>query len=383
MVETMKNIKVVVIGAGASGIACSIKLKQLHPQAEVILLEKNDKIAKKILKTGNGKCNIGNLDMKSSYYNNEDLLEKCFERFSVSDLVSFFKEIGLLIKPDSAMRLYPFSETATSVVEVLKYEIEKLGIDLRLNVEVESVSSGDTFVVNTNDGVIKANVLIMATGSIAQEKTNGYQILKSLRHSVSELRPGLVPIKIKENLKPVQGIRVKCLARVLEDKKIVHQEVGEILFKDSGLSGILSLNLSRYTKIGSIVSLDLFYDRPEIIDEINELLKKKSLLDVLIGILPKTLALELIKNNSSLINNLERIRDLRFTVKDYYSYDLAQITIGGISTSEINNDFSSIYNPNLYIVGEVLDIDGSSGGYNLHFAWMSGILAALSINERF
>ena len=376
--------KIIIIGGGASGIACALEIKAKNPNLQVLILEQNSRIGKKILKTGNGRCNISNLNMGPEHYNNSEFLEECFSQFSVEDLIDFFKKLGLILRTDSSNRLYPYSEFANTVLEVFLFALDKFGVVVKCNQEVLEISYSSSFRVKTASEVYQADYVVVATGSMAQERTNGYDLLHTLKHSSTALEPGLVPIKTKENLKSLRGIRIKCLASVFLKGKMLHQEEGEILFKEQGLSGVLTLNLSRYTQIGSIICLDLLPDM-EILPYLKNMLKFKDLESALLGILPKMLVYEVLKRSKN--NNLEKIcetmHNLTFEVNGNYGLSLAQITLGGIRMDEVNSDFSSKIINNLFIIGEVLDIDGECGGYNLHFAWMSGILAANAILKRF
>ncbi len=376
------NKRIFIIGGGAAGMACAITVKQNHPEYSVTILEKNDRIGKKILKTGNGRCNLSNRKMETSFYNDPVFLGICLSQFSVEDLLHFFKTLGLFVKDDGSTRLYPHSETATTVMEVLRQEISRFGIEVVCNCQVMEIKKNKTFILGTTQGLFEADVAVMTTGSLAQEATNGYQLLETLGHRIVSLRPGLVAIKTKESLKSLQGLRVKCAASVFEGKTLLHQDEGEILFKVDGLSGILSLDLSRYLNKDNRIVLDLFPGREDLFLEISEILTRKNLENALLGMLPKMLVYEILKRNPEL--NLGKIvhclHNLEFSVIGTYGFDSAQITLGGADVSEINPDFSSKKVPGLYLAGEVLNIDGASGGYNLHFAWMSGILVGRAIS---
>jgi len=376
------NKRVFIIGGGAAGMACAITVKQNHPEYFVTILEKNDRIGKKILKTGNGRCNLSNRNMGAAFYNDPRFLGTCLSKFTVEDLLDFFKDLGLFVKDDGSTRLYPYSETATTVMEVLRQEIARLGIAVICNCQVMEIKKNQTFAIGTTQGLFEAEVAVLTTGSQAQEKTNGYQLLETFGHRIISLRPGLVPIKTQENLKSLQGLRVKCMASVYERETRLHQDEGEILFKVDGLSGILSLDLSRYLNKDNRIALDLFPGREDLFLEIMAILARKNLENALLGMLPKMLVYEILKRNPD--QNLKKIvhdlHNLEFTVIGTYGFDSAQITLGGADVSEINLNFSSKKVPELYLAGEVLNIDGASGGYNLHFAWMSGILVGRAIS---
>ena len=375
--------KVIIIGGGASGIASAIQIKKLNPDFQVTILEQNDRIGKKILKTGNGRCNISNSDLCPSFYNNPNFVEQCFKKTTLEEIILFFKRIGLLVKNDSSTRLYPYSESAKTVLEVFLYELNHLGIQVLCNQEVTKIKKEDKFIITSNSSVFVSDYVIVATGSMAQEKTKGYQLLKHLGHEITLLRPGLVALRTVENLKPLQGIRIKCKASIYNNNQLAHQEEGEILFKDQGLSGILALNLSRYVGENCKVFLDLFPNTENIEEELREILKYKNINDTLLGILPKMIVYEVLKRSDNSFENIyNNLRSLSFAINGDYGFEQAQIVLGGVDAAEVNADFSSKVIEELYVVGELLDIDGASGGYNLHFAWVSGIIAAKSIFEK-
>jgi predicted Rossmann fold flavoprotein len=368
-----------IIGGGASGLACAVQLKMLSPKSEVTILEQNDRIGKKILKTGNGRCNISNLNISEEYYNNQDFMKQCLKQFSVADLNSFFLKLGLVLKSDDYSRRYPYSEKASTVLDVFLSSLQRYGIEVICNQKVLKVKKNNVFRVITEDSEYQADTLVFATGSIAQERSNGYDLIKNLGHKITKLRPGLVPIKVQENLKSLQGLRIKCYAKIA-NKEIEYGNYGEILFKDQGLSGILSLDLSRYSREGSIIKLDLLPSKEQE-EELLLLFKNFDIKQALMGTFPKMLVYEILKRSpeGNVEEILQTIHNFKFHVTGDYGFNIAQITLGGVEIAEVNTNFSSKKDDKLYIIGEVLDIDGASGGYNLHFAWMSGILAAKAI----
>lgn len=372
---------IIIIGGGASGMTCAIELARKNPDIAVTILEKNERIGKKILKTGNGRCNISSLNLKAEYYNEFSFMKRALSLVPGSEVLDFFRGIGLLTRQDEGSdRLYPYSNTATTVLEVLRRQLSKLGICVETETEAVGIKKTDRFEIITNRQTYYADAVVFATGSMAQETTEGYRLIQSLGHRVTTLRPGLVPLKVQENLKSIQGIRVRCLASVYVSGQKKHSEEGEILFKDRGLSGVLALNLSRYASDHSFVSLDLFPDL-DIETYLQEILKYESMEEALMGLLPKMLVSEILRRaqDQSIANIVSLLHHLSFTVTGDYGFEQAQITLGGVDIRDINEDFSSIICPGLYIIGEVLNIDGACGGYNLHFAWLSGIASARSL----
>ncbi len=345
-----------IIGGGACGVMCALTIKKKNENINVTILEQNDRILKKVLKTGNGKCNIANNIITSDMYNDYSLIEENSDINVISELM----DLGLVLKETTLGRVYPYSEQASSVVNVLLRDLNNLKVNIKTNYLVKSIKNkNNKFIINDTDSF---DFLVIATGSIAQEKTNGYDLLKALGHKVTDLHPALVPIKVKEKVDSMQGLRIKCDAYV-NSRKLS----GEILFKNDGLSGILALDLSRLVNIGDEIRLDLM---PEYsIDDLNELLKnnKEETLD---GIFAKMINKEILKRGS---DTAYIIKNFNFMVSGFYDYNNAQIVRGGVVLNEIDNFQSKIIN-NLYIGGEILNVDGASGGYNLYFAWLSGIV---------
>ena len=248
------------------------------------------------------------------------------KRFSVNDLVSFFQRFGLLLRSDEAGRLYPYSDYANTVVDVLLHSIKNLGLEVLCDQRVKNVRKNNGL-VSTDVSTFQSDILVFSTGSLAQERTNGYEILRDLGHTVTDLEPGLVPSKTKENLSSLKGIKVKCRARLLSRGKVMMEEDGEILFKERGLSGILSMNLSRRAQAGDVVSLDLFPET-DILPFLKNASEEKGPEEALLGMLPKMLAFEVLRRNPDRdMNGIHALSDLRFHVKGV-RFDAAN-TLGG------------------------------------------------------
>ena len=293
----MKKKDVVIIGGGASGVALAINLKKENPHLKVTILEQNDKILKKVLKTGNGKCNISNYNINNEYYNDFSFFEKWVSLF---DIEKYFKDLGILVKKDNVGRFYPYSESASSVVDILRENLEKLDVEVVTDFFVEKVEKKDKFYIYGKD-VFQADFLVLATGSYAQSKTNGYDLAKSFNHKITNLTPGLTPIKVEEKIKSLQGIRVKCKAQVND-----FERSGEILFKEDALSGILALELSRHVKENDVIKLDLVPSLDK--NELFEFLNDKDLSVALNGVLPKMVGQFILKKSDSLEEVIENIK---------------------------------------------------------------------------
>ncbi len=388
---------IAVIGAGASGIVAAISAKKAYNKLSVVLIEALPKIGKKILATGNGRCNLTNLTANAKSYNTK-AVSNVMEICPPEKIIEFFSSIGLECVSDSESRVYPMSNTATSVLDCLSLEAERLGIDVMTDIKVTSVCKNNrSFVINNG---IECRKVIIATGGKATPSQgsdgSGYPIIESLGHTVTQLYPGLVQLTVKENLKFLKGIRAKA-AVSLKDKngRILDKSEGEVLFADYGLSGIAIMDISRSVKENKCsCSLDILPEmKKETVIEFIVKAKKRNpsllLEDALCGILPKKVGYLIIKNSG--FRQDITLRDLRnddinkfvynmknciFTVTGTRGFDSAQITVGGASFEEFDvKTLESRIVDGLYCTGELLDVDAPCGGFNLQWAWASGIVA--------
>lgn len=370
-------MRVGIIGGGAAGLFSAIHLKLMNPNFEVTILERDSRVGKKILATGNGKCNITNLGASEKDYNDSKVLY-ALNNFSVFDTINYFKKLGLMIKFDSEGRCYPYSEKATTVLDVLMNMINRLKINICTNYEVVHVKAYDDFMVYSRDyGLKHFDYLIVSTGGKSGINFNNesYNFLEYLGHTVTNLYPGLVPLKTKEKLKNLSGIRSKAKVKLLREQKLIFNTTGEVLYKEEGLSGISIMEVSRHALPGDVISLDLVYDLSD--EEVTNFLKNEK---NIFGLLPKMVATEVTKRGNNLLYTL---RNFSFVVEDTYGFMNSQVTKGGVSFKEVNPiTFESLIVPKMYIIGEVLDVDGNSGGYNLQFAWSSAYSAAKNIIEK-
>lgn len=380
------KIDIAVIGGGASGIMAAVFAARSGKK--VCILEKNPRIGKKILATGNGRCNFTNINAGPEDYNQE-FVASGFECFSPEEVISFFEEIGLLSREEAEGRVYPLSGQATAVLDVLRLELSRLSVKEIVDFDVQKIEkSGDDFIIFSKNEKVVAKKVIVATGGMASPKSGsdgkGYELLKTFGHHTTKLIPSLVQLKTE---KSVGGVRAYGKVTTLSGKS----DTGEIQFNNYGISGIPVFGLAKYVKKGESVFLDLLPDYTE--DEVIKILKsrpKQTMETYLIGILNKTLAHFLLKEcgitplskmsdtlkEDEIIKIAGKIKSWRFDVTGTMPWDNAQVTAGGIELSEVNPEtMESKLCKNLYITGEVLDIDGPCGGYNLQWAWASGKLA--------
>jgi hypothetical protein len=381
--------KVAVLGGGASGIMAAITAARCG--AEVTLVEKNHRIGKKLLMTGNGRCNFTNINLKADDYNSA-FVRDALEAFSPTETIAFFKETGLISALEEGGRVYPASGQASAVLEVLLLELKRRNVKIVCDFNVNKISKSKTgFEIVSKDGEkILADKVIASFGGKAAPKTGsdggGYRLLESIGHSITPVSCALVQLKTDRSIK---GVRAKAMV-TLGDKK----EAGEVQFTEYGLSGIPVFNLSRYAQKGDIITLDLMPDYSE--NELFEYLKNRneqSLETYLVGIVNKQLGQMLLKDcgigklsrNSRELKEFEiekiakTIKNWHFTVTGKMPWENAQVTRGGVRLLEV---FSKTMESKLirgcYITGEMLDIDAPCGGFNLQWAWSSGFAAGKS-----
>ena len=365
-------MKCIIIGAGASGVASAINIKRKYPKDDVIIIEHSDKALRKILATGNGRCNLGNLKLDISKYNHPELMGL----YSFKEYIEYVESYGFKTKAIGDL-IYPYSESAQTVRNQMLKEADKLGVKIHLEedfVDYEVIKNGVR--VKTNKDSYDADKLIIATGGKSTKGLGNdgsiYEILKKHHYAIVPIHPGLVPIKTKENTKLVDGLRVKANVTLLEKGKKVFSEDGEVLFKKDGLSGIVIFNASNHIKNPSfnyeIVLNVLPGFNGDLPENYQQFLVKTDFLENYFS--PKLV--EYFSSRISDKNYVKDLQDFKFTFKDFYDFENSQITIGGISIDQVKPNFESKSEPNVHFVGEVLDMHGPCGGYNLTWAFICG-----------
>lgn len=389
-----------IIGGGASGMTAALAAAE---NAHVILFERQARVGRKLQATGNGRCNLTNLHANNGGYhgNQPEFVDAALDAFDVNATLDWFRGLGLFTVTESSGRVYPYSDQANSVVDVLRFALERRGVDLRTGFEVTRVRRCDKgFTVEGNGEVIACDRIIIACGGLAGTKLGGsmagYQLLRSMGHKMTKLRPTLVQLKSNwSGCGSLKGVRANCRAQILCDDALHAQSVGEIQFTEYGVSGPVIFEVSRdacQTRGEWICRLDFLPD----IDEnglFQELLRRRemnlSVEDLLTGILHNRLGRVLTKavgiSSNRMVsdlseNDLDRVcravKAFEITLTEPLGMDSAQVTAGGILTSEFDpQTMESRLVPGLYACGEVLDIDGDCGGYNLQWAWSSGYCA--------
>lgn len=380
--------KIAVIGGGASGILSAILIKK-HCKCDVTIFEKQNRILKKVLNTGNGMCNITNEQCNTTNnilnYYNTDKIKGILDAFNVNKFKEVLDDLGLIIVSDDSGRYYPYSKKASSVIDVLLREIDRLNINVIVDREIVDIKEG--FSIRDNLGMWhNFDYIIVSCGgkSSINFENRMYDVLKKLGHAIVSTNASLVGFKTKENIKSLSGIRIKANVNLYKDKNIVASSLGEVQFKDDGISGICVMELSRfYDKGNYFIELDLMNEYNE--NDLKELIRKyykkyNNLNECLVGMLPKMLANEIGKKCNDIDELIFMIKHFRLSILDTYGFKFSQVTRGGVSLGSVDiNTLESKILKNLYICGEVLDVDGTCGGYNLHFAWASAYAVASNI----
>lgn len=394
----MKRFDVIIIGGGASGMFLASELAGRR----VALIEANDRVGKKLLATGNGKCNLTNLDMNIVHYNRPSFVETYLDRFDAHDTIASFERMGLITKVIDK-RVYPYSECASTVLDILRGAMQKCGTEVFTGHIVNSVEYfADTYTVSgvtKVDGQTKsfsftADNVVLATGSNATFGRNSNNLFTALGHTNREFTPALVPIKTnKEPIKGLSGVRVKAGVRCG-----ARYEVGEVLFKDFGVSGIAVFNMSSEIargklKIGSNLTIDFM---PEYsVGEVENLLRKRGNVrvgELLTGTFHSKVVDRILWASGVNPDDLAqpKISAIARTIKTYTlkieglgDSSLSQVMSGGLNIREFDHNLMSMKSKNAFAIGEALDVDGDCGGYNLQWAWTSARVVAEYIRKQY
>ncbi len=361
----------IIIGAGASGLACAIRLKQNNSDNEVIVLERLSTAGKKILATGNGRCNLSN----SSAVGCEKVLD-------------FFSSLGLVTRTDEEGRIYPYSNQAATVLDILLENCEKLGVEIITECTAEAVDRDLT--ITTNQGLFMADNVVIASGGMAQKKLgsdgSGFGILKSLGHKISPLSLLLFSSHHQASIQDSSRAQSKCNMSILLDNRVIGSEYGEVLFADYGLSGIVTMNLSH------IASENFISDKPKKCHAVLDLIPEMSTAELtkyinkyksLKGILGARLSTIIEKQADGNADKMaEFAKNWKLIINGTKGFDFAQITNGGVKADELTDYKSNLAN-NIYVCGEIIEGNLPCGGFNLNQAWLSGITAADNIGEKY
>lgn len=405
----MKSYDLIIVGGCSAGIVAAINAKRQNSDLKIAVLEKLPRIGKKLLATGNGKCNLTNQNALDHNYVGGEFAAFALQKYNPQTVTEFFASLGLLCYADSCGRVYPESNTASSVVDALRFELDRLKIDVYCDTQITDIKKKNGFLLN---GDFQCKKLIIAAGGKSSPSQgsdgSGYALAKMLGHSITRLYPALVPLCASPEItKPMKGVRVRNVNLTLKGERKIAQTSGEILFTDYGISGIAAMELAAHAqkyidnvKRNPFTHIDFmpqmsFNELFEYLKNLNKIKGFCQIDNLLTGFLPKAVGIAICKatklykadkNISELSERelraiAEKIKNFPLEITGTKGFINAQVTSGGIKTEEIDPEtMQSKICKGLYFAGEIIDVDGGCGGFNLQWAWASGMLAG-ELNE--
>ena len=396
--------EIAVIGGGASGMMAAITARKSGK--EVVILERKDRILKKVLITGNGRCNITNVNADISNYFGKNIssVENILNSFNPQDTMDFFNGLGIICNEENRGKVYPLSGQASSVVDALRFEAERLGVRIETEFYVRKIEKeGFKFKIYSEERKkIEAGRVVIAAGGQSYPELgsngSGFELAKELGHSVTKLSPSIVQLKSeKHQVKGLQGIKTDVAVTAYGDNKKICTYDGELLFTDYGISGNVVFNISFVMPLYKNVEFEIDFMEKFDYNELYEMLKeRKRILSHLTmenyfnGMINKKLGQFLSKvsgieklskpvkdlNDSEIRKLCTVLKKYRIKILDTTGFKNAQVTAGGVSLDEVNSEtLESKIVKGLYFSGEVLDVYGECGGFNLQWAWASGYIA--------
>lgn len=399
-------MQIAIIGGGASGLICAAKsayiAKKQNQKAQITVFEANDRVGKKLLVTGNGRCNMTNVNISPKFYlRSNDYAAFALEKYSPKKTLEFFSRLGLLTRTDDHGRVYPMSNQANSVLDCLRFECERLGVKFECGKVVRKIENdGCKFIINS---AFCFDKIVLACGGMAGVNFhNGYKLLQSLGHTVIAPTPSLVKLSTANTYtRQLKGVRAFVRLRLTLGGNILAEEDGEIIFGDGVLSGIavmqLSASLSRvdFTKSKKVaVHCDFApnIEKKELLAVLLPFIKNNTAKseNLLVGVVPKRIGMMILKTAAVSLDKpisaitakqiekiIDLMKDYEFEINSLCSFRDAQVTAGGASTKEFDSrTMQSKKVKGLFCCGELMDVDGVCGGYNLQWAWSSGLLCA-------
>ena len=400
---------IAILGGGASGMMAALTAAR-SGKHDVLLIERQARLGRKLLSTGNGRCNLSNTHASSACYHGTDaaFCTYALQAFGAKETLEFFESMGLVTVTEPSGRVYPYSNQANSVLDVLRFSLELPNLQIYTGCEVKRIRKRDGgYLVKTDEGDVFCDRVIVACGGMASAKLGGtdigYRLLESLGHKRTTLCPALVPLVTEDHFtKSLKGVRAQArikLCREDDAHTVLAESQGEVQFTELGISGPAIFEISRAASVGKAgtkILLDLLPQMQE--SDLTALLRRKcstfpdlTAENLLTGILHNRLGRMVIKNagvsNAEMLSALteEQLESIAQTVKcltlvyaSTQGMEHAQVTAGGIKTEDFDpQTMESRIAPGIYACGEVLDIDGDCGGLNLQWAWSSGHLAGL------
>ncbi len=396
-------MKVLVIGGGASGMIAA--LAAVKNGADVTLVERQSRVGRKLLATGNGRCNLTNLNLTKDRYHGEnaDFVISVFDKFNTEKTIAFFEDLGLLTVAEDDGKVYPLSDQAGSVLDVLRLALDEAGVEVKTDFDVKEIRKRKhNFKIHSDNEIVEADRVIVCCGGMASGKLggtkSGYELLGSLGHTITKLYPSLVQLKTDTTfVKALKGVRADGEIILKKGDKVLAENTGEIQFTEYGVSGPVVFEISRAvatTKGDLTLSINLL--RKMSFDDVCTMLFKRrnqmpnrTMENFLTGMVHNRLGRTILRyagyGFTDLISSLEdrdikriakALQNFELTVTGNMGFDSAQVTAGGIRTNEFDSEtMESLIVKGVFAAGEVLDIDGDCGGFNLQWAWASGFVA--------
>ncbi len=399
----MKNLAI--IGGGAAGMTAAIQAAYINPQLNITIYERMDRVGKKLLATGNGRCNYTNLNASlSNYYGKApSFIQNAFQEFTVSDTINFFNNLGVFPKEEENGKLYPFSGQASALLDALRNELARLKVNI-IHADIKSADKTKKGfkLTDSNSNIYFCDRLIVAAGGCASPSLgsngSGFKLLEGMGHHITRLAPALVQLKTPtDEVKSLQGIKIEGTLTIMSNEEILASDSGEILFTDYGISGPpvfqLSTLAARFDRLTASIDFMSEYPQRNVYDILEGRMTALSHLTMenyFTGLLNKRLG-NLIARRAGIeklsypVNRLNKellwkmtalIKDFRLEITGTKGFANAQVTAGGVYTNEFSPfTMESKLCKGLYCAGEIYDIFGDCGGYNLQWAWSSGRLA--------
>ena len=408
----MKEYAAIIVGGGASGMFCALRLAESGVK-DVLLLERNDRLGRKLSATGNGQGNVTNTAMSAEHYFSGEAgrVASVLARFGAEDLIGALSALGGIFLPDAVGRVYPASRQAASVTDLLRFALEGR-VEVRTGVRVLSARrDGALFSVRTDGGKeFRGRALVLACGGKAAPHFgtdgSGYGLARAFGHTVTPLRPSLVQLKTEQTyIRGLKGVRADCAVRLLPGAAAAKGMPaskgdvclrGDLLFTDYGVSGDVIFRLSAFCREGDVLSVDFLPDcAPSAVAAAirgkAERYPQMRGEDLLRGIVNSAVGKCLAKYSANAPFSQDRgladrlaacVKDFRLPVVGSLGFDYAQVTKGGVPLGEVDDDLMSRRAEGLYLLGELLDVDGECGGYNLQWAFSCGAVAASAVAGR-
>ncbi len=397
-------MKIIIVGMGPAGLMCAYYASQ-NDKNHIVLIDKNEKFGKKLYITGKGRCNITNCCSKEEFFrnvvNNSKFLYSSLNNFTPQDTIEFFNKAGLKTVVERGNRVFPASQKSSDVIKVFQKLLNKNNVEIAYNCKIDNVyQDNDKYIVCCDDKKILGDALVVATGGMSYSSTgstgDGYKFAKNFSHSIISPKPALSPIRLQNYDGSLAGLTLKNVSISTKIDKKTYSQFGEMLFTHNGISGPIVLTLSSFINRYNIKNLPIYIDLKPVIDteQLNNRLirdfednKNKSIKNYLKQLMPMSLvSVFLQKANISddkevcKITKIERnaiiytLKHLEFTIDDLENIDFAIVTSGGVNVKEIDpKTMESKFNKNLFFVGEVLDVDGLTGGFNIQIAFSTGV----------